>query len=290
MKTLTYSFKLALLVLICINTTYAQKTPKIQEVSVRAPEKLKIDGKLDEWGPFKASNPIVRLDYTLSNDDKNLYLVASTKGTFGNDKVLNGGIMLVVSHSLEKRKREKDINNVSVTFPIVDKEKNKYLSASSDKYFINWSGARRAGHQKEIDSVYTVINKQAGESFKEIKVKGIKDVDSLISIYNTEGIKAMARYDSTMLYTCEMVIPLKLLGLDANNATTFSYGIVLAGTPRATIVIEPDKIRSVPIPVDRIVPMSSIGMPMPPPNPNTAYIWDPQNFWAEYTLAKKMKD
>ena len=55
--------------------TCAQKLPKIQDVNQRAPSNMKIDGKPAEWNDqFLAYNTNVEVFYTLSNDDKNLYL------------------------------------------------------------------------------------------------------------------------------------------------------------------------------------------------------------------------
>jgi hypothetical protein len=262
---------------------YAQKELKVQKASIRAPEKVKIDGKSDEWGELQAHNPVDRIFYTVANDDKNLYVIIRAQGPFVNDKVCNGGFTFTVSHSLEKKKREKATDNVSVTYPVIDKERVKKVNNASDAYSYNWSGNKRAGNEKHIDSLQAVINEYSDAAFKEIRVNGIKDVDTLISIYNTDGIKAMGHFDNNILFNCEIAIPLRYLGLNANDGTKFSYNIKMSGVARRAAPVVVNMRINAPGSLDALSP------PMMPiiTDPNVLYIIDPHDFWGEYTLAKK---
>src|SRR5260221_3908569 len=80
----------------------AQKLPKVQRISVRAPKNIKIDGTSREWenDTFRAYNASDRIYYTMSNDDHNLYLIVRATGVFEDDKVIRGGVTLTISHSL----------------------------------------------------------------------------------------------------------------------------------------------------------------------------------------------
>jgi len=278
------------LLLIIALATHAQdnakpkpvKMPEIQAESLRAPDKVKIDGNVDEWGTWQAHNTDVRVFYTLANDDKNLYLVIRSQGPYPNDKMLLGGITLIVSHSLDKKKRIKAPDNVSVTFPVIDKQKVVSVNASSDKYFYNWAGEKRTGHQAQIDSLQAVANAQADAAFKEIRVIGIKDVDTVISMYNTDGIKAAARFDNNIVLNCEMAIPLKYLGLDPANPTAFSYAVRLNGTRSNRMTITSRGPVS-PAMQDMIEQMQNRIIT----DPNQLYMIDPKDLWSVYTLAKK---
>jgi len=112
------------------------------------------------------------------------------------------------------------------------------------------------------------VNKKAAETFKEIKVDGIKEIaEPHISIYNTEGIKAMLLFDNKLALTYEMAIPLKYLNFSKNNS--FKYDIMLIGQVRAG--------NAVPNP-----------LAPPPPGGGVSHYFDvPTNFGGEYTLAKK---
>ena len=58
---------------------------------------------------------------------------------------------------------------------------------------------------------------------KLIRVTGIKNVDTLISVYNDAGIKTAALFDNRMAYTYELSVPLKTLDLTINNPAKFAY-------------------------------------------------------------------
>jgi len=263
-------------------SAFSQKLSDIQKSSLRAPDKVKIDGNYDEWGTWQAHNTDIRAYYTMANDDKNLYLVILSQGPYPNKKMTLGGISLIISHSLDKKKRKNAPDNISITFPVTDKQKAVSVNASLDKYFNNWSYDKRTGHQAQIDSLQAAINTQAEAAFKEIRVIGLKDVDTVISMYNTAGIKAAVRFNNNLLMGCEIAIPLKYLGLDPANPTAFSYAIRLNGTKSNRITFHPtgpvtpamqdimDKVQN------QIIT-----------DPIELYMMDPKDLWGEYTLAKK---
>ncbi len=263
----------------------AQKQPVIQEISLRAPDNIKIDGTLNEWeNKLQAKNNIDRIKYTICNDDNKLYLTVQALGVFGDEKIVHGGITFTVSHSVEKRKREKAPNNVAITFPLVDKEKALSIDAKQYAYF-NIDVKERPAHKKETDSLYEAINLLADDAFKEIKIIGIKGVDTLISVYNTDGIKAAARFDKTMCFVYELAIPLKYIGIAVNDSVKFSYNIKINAPTRQTSTnrsAQPSR------PVFDTPSDGGIGGGgNTAPNPNMIYRLESSDFWAEYTLAKK---
>src|SRR5476651_452394 len=87
----------------CFLNTTAQKLPTVQIGSLRAPANIKIDGKATEWGnQFQAYNNHVEFYYTLSNDDKNLYLTVQATEKEIVRRIMNGGISLVVNKTGKK--------------------------------------------------------------------------------------------------------------------------------------------------------------------------------------------
>src|SRR5476651_1093941 len=101
-------------------TTYAQ--PKIQEVSMRAPAGIKIDGKTLEWPENKlnAFNYTDNIWYTITNDDDNIYLAVRGPYYPAASKIFAGGLTFTVSKYTDKKERETAKDNVSVTFPLVN--------------------------------------------------------------------------------------------------------------------------------------------------------------------------
>src|ERR1700761_3519140 len=106
----------------------AQKQPQVQEISMRAPDKVKVDGKMNEWpspflspqktdGYLNAYNSSSRVFYTVANDDNNLYFVIRGLGSGVANKMLAGGLVVTISHLID-RKRTKAADNVVITFPV----------------------------------------------------------------------------------------------------------------------------------------------------------------------------
>jgi hypothetical protein len=223
MKTLLLFTKASLTVLLVMNVIIcasAQKLSSVQETPVPAPAKVKIDGKIDEWGQnFQAYNKVTKLYYLLSNDEKNLYLVVKSTDVQNNTKVMGGGVTLTIN-TADKKKEE---NAYSITFPIVNRSSLRGIrrprGASATTVMDSASIAEAAAARK-----------QAIAAIKEISVLGFKDItDTLISIYNTYGIKAAAGYDEQANLQFELSIPLALLNLSANNPKEFAYNLRVNG-------------------------------------------------------------
>jgi len=220
------SIKIALLTFavagLC-NYAHAQKK-EIQVTNLQAPDGIKIDGKLTEWGfDFQAYNKATKVYYTMANDDKNLYLVVKSKDKINITKILGGGISLIVNTADKK----KDKDAFVITFPIPP-ARNAMRGAR---------GAGRGGFgggqtqtPEQIDSITRAAHKTALGLIREIGVLGFKDItDSTISIYNEYGIKAAAGFDEEDSFVCELAVPLKLLSLSAEDPKEFAYNLKVNG-------------------------------------------------------------
>ncbi|RKR83486.1 hypothetical protein BDD43_3695 [Mucilaginibacter gracilis] len=212
---------LPVLLIMGINiSSKAQKLNAVQTGSLLAPPKVKVDGKIDEWGgDFEAFNKATKLFYTLANDDKNLYLVVKSTDLQNNTKIMGGGVTLTIN-TANKKKEE---NAYSIRFPIVERSLLRGIrrprGASSTTVMDSASMAEAAAARK-----------QAIAAIKEIEVLGFKDItDTLISIYNVYGIKAIAAYDAQGNLQFELSVPLSLLSLSADKPKEFAYNIKVNG-------------------------------------------------------------
>ena len=109
MKTIVRRTKLIMLIL-TLNAYFAngQKLPKIQEKSIYAPQNIQVNGKSSEWNnTFQAYNKAVEIFYTISNDDKNIYLTVMAKQRDVVDKIIRGGLTFTIN----KETNKKDKNN-----------------------------------------------------------------------------------------------------------------------------------------------------------------------------------
>ena len=219
----------------------AQKVPDIQTASFPAPVNIRIDGKAGEWGDtFAADNKRTSLQYTMANDDKNLYLVVKAAGTANINKVMLGGITFTVN--TEGKKKDKDA--MSVTYPLIKRaprgqgagrQGGEQISGMS-RAGGNFGGGNFGGQNRtplttaQRDSASLAQHKTQLATVKEIKVTGFKAIsDSLISIYNEYGVKTVASFDNSGAMIYELAIPLNLLDLSSDKNKEFAYQIKVNG-------------------------------------------------------------
>lgn len=221
MKKALFLTKAAVLTTLAIsicNLAIAQKIENVQVGSVLAPPAVKIDGKLTEWGnSLQAYNKTVKLWYTLANDDKNIYLAIKSTDFDNNTKILAGGISLTLNTAGKKR----DKGAFVVTFPEVNRTGTR-----------NGRGRRGGFGQSDTPDTAAIIaqQKQTLATSKEISALGFKEItDTLISIYNEYGIKAVTNIDDKGVFVYELSIPLKLLGISTGDQKEIAYNIKVNG-------------------------------------------------------------
>ena len=271
-----------LLAIACLTAT-AQKLPNIQPARVRAPENIKIDGKTTEWdNQFQAYNHATDVFYTLSNDDAHLYLTIQATETAIISKIMGGGITLTVQKSGKKN----DKDGVSITYPIFDKNNRPSIGMKMRMSMENGVSKTETTSDPVTDSMIMARNKQLDEKSKVIAVTGVPGLDTLISVYNEDGIKTGERFNKTGAYTYELSVDLKVLGISVADASKFAYhiklnGISTFGTP--TIKIQggdgsPASAAATAAATEQIMAKMSAMM-----GPSAT----PTDFWGEYTLVKK---
>ncbi len=206
----------------------AQKLPKVQTVSLRAPGNIKIDGKATEWNNiFKAYNPNNRLYYTIANDDENLYFLVQSSDGYSSEKALYG-IKFTIKLPAEKE-------SIAITFPKYSDTENTEKIKSTINAVRNLKDDTTKAAQRRIDSLRLFANRLIGITHKEIIVEGIKNIaDPVIAMYNTEGIKVAAQFNLPMKYTYELAIPLKYLSSIINDGQKFDYNIKMIAMPQVS--------------------------------------------------------
>lgn len=220
MKKLTLLSVLLMLMSACVfaQEIEPKKLESVQKGSVFAPSPVKIDGKLNEWSnAFKAYNRNTRLLYILSNDEKYIYLVAKSSDFTTTAKIISGGIDLIINTNGKKSDKEAP----SITFPIIDHPER--LAGGLGNRFEN----RNAGADTEL---MNRVHARTIIAAKEIKVLNIKSItDTLLSIYNSNGIKTAINFDQNGDMTFEMAVPLNLIDLNPQDTKELAYHIVLNG-------------------------------------------------------------
>ncbi|MES2279132.1 MAG: hypothetical protein V4592_24080 [Bacteroidota bacterium] len=258
-----------------ITETLGQSLPQIQNASVRAPANIKADGELKEW-PNKnlsAYNLANRIYYVVANDDDNLYLTIRGSGAVPAFKILKEGVTFTVSHSVEKAKRAKDPQNISVTYP-TSQEAVKVSSMMVPVFAAERLGRDTVKNKKELDSLTAAANARVEKTAKEIKVTGIKDIkDSILSVYNDKGIKAVLHFWKGEPII-ELAIPLKYLDLSVTAPVRFSYQVKLS-VPRLNGDFD-----------IRDIQKGGVSAPVSI-SPDDAYRLTDTELWGEYILVGK---
>lgn len=259
--------------LLAASASVAQKLPNVQLTGLRAPAKVKADGKLSEWGDLQAYNKATQVFYTIANDDNNLYLTVQAKEADIIKKMISGGISLSIN-SLGKKDAK---NSIGITYPHYDIVNKPFNAIMADRGEITKDVIQNS---TKADSLMNILNKQIGTRLKMIRVEGIKSMeDNVISVYNNEGIKAVSLFDNQINYTYELVIPLKILKLTANK---FSYNIKLNGPiPTNANVIQSGGGRFYIVEIGGVY---SDAIPAQAPSAVSYYF--PTDFWGEYELVK----
>ncbi|MDB5029526.1 hypothetical protein [Mucilaginibacter sp.] len=250
----------------------AQKLPNVQQISLRAPISIKIDGKTTDWGDqFQAFNHSIDAFYTIANDDNNLYLIVQAKDEAVAKKIIGGGIVLSITPAKNKFEHGAGVG------PLIT-NKGRLGISSAYMQFMEYADSKTKS--KQTDSLWSIMNKELTNESKEMVVGGIKGIDNVISVYNNYGIKTALLFDRTGALNFELTIPLKYLNNATNNQPKFFYNLMIRGMSINAKVVksktgEAATVTDVPI---GLTTRKSSDMEL---------LMSNTDFWSEYTLAKK---
>jgi len=221
-NTLTLGKQIITLLLLTFSIiTNAQKLPKIQTASLRLPDNVKIDGKATEWdNKFQAYNTNTEVFYSIANDNDRLYFIMQATDPLVIRKIIAASITVSVDLSAT----DKSAHDITVTYPVFDKKEWPNINLKSKPEVTK----NEISDRKRLDSFMNVANRELANKSKEIKVFGIKGIDTSISVYNEDGIRAVSLFDRQIAYTYELVIPLKYIAL--NGQGKFNYTVKLNGS------------------------------------------------------------
>lgn len=243
----------------------AQKLPNTQNKGVILPAAFKIDGLAEEWGNnFQAYNKNTNIYTTMANNDQFLYLVVQAAEPIIIKKIIGGGISFTVCAAGKRS----DPNPFAVTYPLVD---NSYQTSIYSTVNL------LRGNAGKSDSLVEAANSKIAKESKTIKIRGFRTIgDSIISIYNKNGIKAASRVSDKGTLTCEFLIPLKLLHISGANKQTIAYNIMLnSPTVLQSTSTKKGKLTAVAISIPRSLSNNES---------DSNVIQYPTDYWGEYTF------
>jgi len=194
-------------ILLALNT-FAQKDTK--QYMQKAPIDVNVDGKLTEWGDSLALYDIkTKLNYTVANNDTDLYVIAYVTDPKLRRKIMAAGITISVNPEGKKHK------TYSLTYPVPD------------------GSAIFKPHTGDDDG--EDIKKPSLLQSTSIKVAGFKDVESdVITTANTYGFKAAIKLDDKHNMVYETAIPIKMLNIKPGKNDELEINIQVNAIERPT--------------------------------------------------------
>jgi len=171
----------------------------------KAPADVSVDGKLTEWGDSLALYDIkTKLNYTIANNDTDLYVIAYVTDPKLRRKIMAAGITVSVNPEGKKHK------TYSITYPVPD----------GSTIF-----KPHMGDDDEAD-----IKKPSLLQSTSIKVTGFKEVESdVITTSNTYGFKASVKLDDKHNLVYETAIPIKMLNFKPGKNDEFEINVQING-------------------------------------------------------------
>lgn len=190
---------------------YANAQPKGSNILQPPPANTKIDGDLKEWGDsLRYYNEEKKLNYTLANDNDNLYMAIRINDHSEQMRVINAGLTL----SINTKGKKKEM--YSVTFPVADGSAAPMLAKPN---------ADQITAEDRDELMRARLTK-----LRNIKVTGFPDIEGEnITTSNTYGIKTALNYDDNGYLVYEAAIPLKFFHADAPDKSEWAFNIRING-------------------------------------------------------------
>ena len=230
------SLRTALILLIsgvCAKHSSAQDL----SLGVKAPSTVKIDGKLTEWKAPLQYNKSTMVSYTVANDAQNIYFVITCSDQPSINKILANGITLVVNK--EAKKRDKDA--LVLVYPVIPRGAGRGGFGGRPGAGGNGGGGaggrvngapvnRQRDQAKPDTAALIAAHKRSVTAAKEFRITGVKSIpDTMVSIYNTYGIKTAINFDEKANLVYELALPLELMGLTSAQQTELAFNVKVNG-------------------------------------------------------------
>jgi hypothetical protein len=183
--------------------------------------KVTVDGKIPEWSnPLRFYNDKSKINYTITNDRRNLYLCMKISDVTEQIKILRGGMEFRIDTSGKKS------FPIALIYPIANHQMTMRNRGESQ-------AGRNPKERPEHSSMAQNLLIQA----KELELVGFKPpLGGILSLFNTSyGILAAMDLDSLGIMYYEAVIPFRTFFKDeltsADSNKVFSYEIKVNGVP-----------------------------------------------------------
>lgn len=217
-KPLSYCISFCTIQLVLNTVCYAQNKP-LQNQLQPPPSNITIDGDVKEWGDsLRYYNKEKQLNYSLANDQDNLYMAIRVNDRSEQIRILRAGLTL----SIDTRGKKKE--SFTITFPVGDQSAEGIAETTQDL-----QGGNSNVKQEDRDE----LMRARLTKLREIKVTGFKDIESeTMTTSNTYGFKVAIDYDKDGYLVYEAAIPLKFFHADDMTKTEWAFNFKINGITR----------------------------------------------------------
>ena len=193
--------------------------------------KVAADGKISEWSnPLRFYDDKSKLNYTIANDRKNLYICFKVSDETAQTKILRAGIEIKIDTMKKK------LFPTTLVYPMANiqnqerKKDNPQSGNNPDENNQNGNGSRKSGN-------HSVNKMKLLSQAKDVQLFGFKPpLGGIMPLYNnTSGISVGINLDSTGVMYYELTIPFstfyknELTAADSNKV--FNYRIKINALP-----------------------------------------------------------
>jgi hypothetical protein len=196
-------------------------THKIYDALDWQSNKVKVDGKIPEWSnPLRFYNNESKINYTITNDRRNLYLCMKISDVTAQLKILRGGMEFRID-TLGKK-----------SFPIAF-----LYPIANHQMPMNNRNERQTGRDQKEKPEHSSLAQNFLLQAKELQLVGFNDsLNGVMSLFNTSsGILAAMDIDSLGILYYEAVIPFRTFYKNeltvADTNKVFGYEIKVNGIP-----------------------------------------------------------
>jgi hypothetical protein len=185
-----------------------------------APGKITIDGNLNDWGDsLRYYNPEKKLNYTLANDQQNLYLAIRFNDRTEQERIMRAGL----TWSVNPKGKKKDA--YSLTFPVAEQNGVQIPALPKPEGDDTPEQHERMNRDE--------MRKARLTQLRNMKVTGFKDIDyDIITTTNSYGFKAALNFDEEGNLIYEAAIPLKFFEADDIAKNEWAFNIKVNGISR----------------------------------------------------------
>ncbi len=170
-------------------------------VCVLADQPPQIDGKTADWPEkFPYYDKGNKVNYLISNDDRNIYLCIRTYDPVSQQKIMRAGVTIQFTAGTKGR------NKATITYPM----KAQLASATPSPNASSGQQPRQGGRASSRDEVI--------KQCTDMKVKGLASLNGTVPVKNDAGVKAAFSWEAERLLSYEMAVPLsELFGSELNE-------------------------------------------------------------------------